>query len=76
MDWHMLKLLKSETDVEPTDHVVIYPTVGHLTRDGAAWRIDVYGTVYTAAGSVNPAQAATIALAAARCESPADRLAT
>lgn len=49
----MPKLLKSETDVDSSDHVVIYPTVGHLTRDGAAWRIDVYGTVY-AAGSVNP----------------------
>ena len=49
----MLKLPKSKTDVEQTDHVEIYPTVGHLTRDGAAWRIDVYGTVYEA-GSVNP----------------------
>lgn len=49
----MLKLLKRETDVESTDHVVIYPTFGHLTRDGSVWRIDVYGTVYEAS-SINP----------------------
>lgn len=48
----MLKILRRATDVEPTDHVVIYPTYGHLTRDGSAWRIEVFGTVYEA-GSVS-----------------------
>lgn len=49
----MLKLVRRETYVKPTDHVVIYPTFGHLTNDGSSWRIEVFGTVYEA-GSVNP----------------------
>jgi hypothetical protein len=47
----MLKRLQPGTDVEATDHVVLYPTFGHLTQNGF-WRIDVFGTVY-GAGSVS-----------------------
>ncbi|MEX0819814.1 MAG: phosphatase domain-containing protein, partial [Pirellulaceae bacterium] len=32
----------------PSDHVVVYPTIGHLVDGGASWRIDIYGTVYGA----------------------------
>lgn len=44
----MLIRVESRTDVEASDHVVVYPTIGHLVDDGAAWRIDITGTVYEA----------------------------
>lgn len=46
----MLKRFEPRTDVEASDHVVVYPTIGHLVDGGATWRIEIYGTVY-AAGS-------------------------
>ncbi|HRX78290.1 MAG TPA: DUF2183 domain-containing protein [Pirellulaceae bacterium] len=44
----MLKRSESRTDVEATDQVVVYPTIGHRADGGASWRIDIYGTVYEA----------------------------
>ena len=44
----MLTRIDSRTDVEASDHVVVYPTIGHLVDGGATWRIDIYGTVYEA----------------------------
>ena len=44
----MLKQFESRTDVEASDHVVVYPTIGHSVDGGASWRIDVFGTVYEA----------------------------
>ena len=44
----MPKRVEYRTDVEASDQVVVYPTIGHLVDDGAAWRIDISGTVYQA----------------------------
>ena len=44
----MLKQSEPRTDVEPSDHVVVYPTIGRLVDGGTSWRIDIYGTVYQA----------------------------
>ncbi|MBC8354587.1 MAG: DUF2183 domain-containing protein [Planctomycetes bacterium] len=44
----MPKPFESRTDVEPSDHVVVYPTIGNMIDGGASWRIDIYGTVYQA----------------------------
>lgn len=42
----MSKRLTPQSDVEPNDRVVVYPTMGHLVDAGTAWRIDICGTVY------------------------------
>ncbi|MCA9121043.1 MAG: DUF2183 domain-containing protein [Planctomycetaceae bacterium] len=42
----MLKLREPRTDVEASDHVVVYPTIGHSIDGGEAWKIDISGTVY------------------------------
>ncbi|MDA1055607.1 MAG: App1 family protein [Planctomycetota bacterium] len=44
----MQKRIASRTDVEPSDHVVVYPTIGNMVDGGESWRIDIYGTVYEA----------------------------
>ncbi len=44
----MLKRSEPRTDVEPSDHVVVYPTIGRSVDGGASWRIEIYGTVYKA----------------------------
>lgn len=44
----MLNHIDLRTDVDPTDHVVVYPTIGRSIDGGASWRIDLYGTVYEA----------------------------
>ncbi|MBI2478985.1 MAG: hypothetical protein HYV60_10245 [Planctomycetia bacterium] len=44
----MLKRVEFRTDVQASDQVVVYPTIGHLVDGGAAWRIEIYGTVYEA----------------------------
>jgi Phosphatidate phosphatase APP1, catalytic domain len=44
----MIKQVEPRTDVEASDHVVVYPTIGHSVDGGASWRIDFFGTVYEA----------------------------
>ncbi len=44
----MLKRFAPQTDVEASDHVVVYPTIGHLVDGGTTWRIEISGTVYSA----------------------------
>jgi len=40
------------TNLDREDTVVLYPTFGHLEKDGQTWRIHVSGTVYEA-GSIS-----------------------
>jgi hypothetical protein len=42
----MAKPRKLNTNLEPGETVVLYPTFGHLVEDGRAWRIAVQGTVF------------------------------
>lgn len=44
----MPKRVEYRTDLEASDQVVVYPTIGHLVDNGATWRIDISGTVYQA----------------------------
>lgn len=44
----MLKRSEPRTDVDGTDHVVVYPTIGQLVDGGTSWRIDICGTLYEA----------------------------
>lgn len=34
------------TNITPHEHIVLYPTFGHLVDDGSTWRIPVYGSIY------------------------------
>jgi len=34
------------TNISPHEHIVLYPTIGHLVDDGSVWRIPVYGSIY------------------------------
>jgi phosphatidate phosphatase APP1 len=42
----MAKPRKLNTNLEPGETVVLYPTFGHLVEEGRAWRIAVQGTVF------------------------------
>jgi len=48
----MPQRLAPPSDVSVHDHIVVYPTFGHLAEGGSTWKIDVFGTVY-GAGSVS-----------------------